>query len=46
MKLLVLTCAVTALLLAVGPVHAEEKQEAMVEQTTESPIADMALVGK
>lgn len=46
MKLLVFTCAVTALLLCAGPVRAEEKEDAMVEQTTESPIADMALVGK
>ncbi|XP_065363502.1 probable serine/threonine-protein kinase kinX [Calliphora vicina] len=44
MKLLVFTCAVTALLLCASPVRAEEKEDVMVEQTTESPIADMALV--
>ncbi|XP_023294439.2 probable serine/threonine-protein kinase kinX [Lucilia cuprina] len=45
MKLLVFTCAVTALLLCSAPVQAAEmKEDVMVEQTTESPIADMALV--
>lgn len=46
MKLLFLTCALCALLCA-APISAEDMmQDAKVEQTTESPIADMALVGK
>lgn len=44
MKLLVLTCAVCALFLSAGQVRAEDMQDAKVEQTTESPLADMALV--